>query len=50
MTHYDIFNVDADGLCALVRLRLQQPAKTFLVTGVKRDIRLLGNIGARAGD
>ncbi len=50
MTHYDVFNGDADGLCALVQLRLLQPAETQLVTGVKRDIRLLGNIEAHPGD
>lgn len=50
MTLYDIFNGDADGLCALVQLRLQQPAETTLVTGVKRDIRLLDRIKAGPGD
>jgi hypothetical protein len=25
MTHYDVFNGDADGLCSLHRLRLQYP-------------------------
>lgn len=44
MTHYDIFNGDADGLCALVQLRLQHPAETSLVTGVKRDIQLLDRV------
>lgn len=50
MTHYDILNGDADGLCALVQLRLQQPAETTLVTGVKRDIWLLDRIKAGPGD
>lgn len=50
MTHYDIFNGDADGLCALVQLRLQHPAETTLVTGVKRDIQLLDRANAGKGD
>ncbi len=42
---YDVFNGDADGICALHQLRLQtlQP-DAVLVTGVKRDIRLLDKI------
>ncbi|HUP93823.1 MAG TPA: acetyltransferase [Burkholderiales bacterium] len=47
---YDIFNGDADGLCALHQLRLETPCAAELVTGVKRDIRLLDRIDARAGD
>lgn len=51
MTHYDIFNGDADGLCALQQLRLQHPVEdAVLVTGVKRDIALLERVGARQGD
>jgi oligoribonuclease NrnB/cAMP/cGMP phosphodiesterase (DHH superfamily) len=51
MTHYDVFNGDADGLCALQQLRLQQPIEgAVLVTGVKRDISLLERIDAAAGD
>jgi hypothetical protein len=50
MTHYDIFNGDADGLCALVQLRLQHPIETTLVTGVKRDIQLLGRVNAGEDD
>ena len=43
--HYDVFNGDADGILALHQLRLDapQPAAT-LVTGVKRDIKLLNKI------
>jgi hypothetical protein len=37
----DVFNGDADGICALVQLRLAQPVQSKLVTGVKRDIQLL---------
>ena len=38
---YDLFNGDADGLCALHQLRMHQPRESSLVTGVKRDIELL---------
>ncbi len=38
----DVFNGDADGICALHQLRLQQPQpEARLITGVKRDIKLL---------
>ena len=47
---YDIFNGDADGLCALQQLRLARPQSAELITGVKRDIRLLDRVVARAGD
>lgn len=50
MTNYDVFNGDADGLCALLQLRLAQPRETQLVTGVKRDIALLQQVDAGAGD
>ena len=40
MTAYDVFNGDADGLCALQQWRLADPAPSTLVTGVKRDIQL----------
>jgi hypothetical protein len=50
MTHYDVFNGDADGLCALHQLRLEEPRESVLVTGVKRDIALLARVDARAGD
>ncbi len=50
MTHYDVFNGDADGLCALHQLRLDEPRESVLVTGVKRDIALLAHVGAQAGD
>lgn len=39
--HFDIFNGDADGLCALQQLRLAEPLEAQLVTGAKRDIALL---------
>ncbi|MTV40173.1 hypothetical protein [Duganella radicis] len=46
---YDIFNGDADGLCALHMLRLHAPAQRALITGVKRDIELLRRVPAVAG-
>lgn len=39
--HYDVFNGDADGLCALHQLRLHTPLESKLITGVKRDVVLL---------
>ncbi|NOQ14290.1 MAG: DHH family phosphoesterase [Methyloprofundus sp.] len=48
--HYDIFNGDADGICALIQLRLAHPLKSTLVTGIKRDIQLLKKIDAHADD
>jgi hypothetical protein len=50
MQFYDIFNGDADGICALHQLRLEEPRASVLVTGVKRDIRLLERVTAAAGD
>lgn len=50
MKFYDIFNGDADGICALHQLRLAQPREAELVTGVKRDIRLLSRVHAGPGD
>ena len=44
MQLYDVFNGDADGLCSLHQLRLSQPAESRLITGVKRDIRLLSRL------
>jgi hypothetical protein len=50
MRHYDVFNGDADGICALHQLRLAEPHASQLVTGLKRDIALLGTIDAGPGD
>ena len=50
MRFYDIFNGDADGLCALHQLRLADPHAATLVTGVKRDIALLKRVKPAAGD
>lgn len=44
MNVYDVFNGDADGICALIQLRLAEPAVTTLITGVKRDIALVRQI------
>jgi len=46
----DVFNGDADGLCALHQLRLVEPVDSELVTGPKRDISLLKRVKAQAGD
>jgi single-stranded DNA-specific DHH superfamily exonuclease len=46
----DVFNGDADGICALLQLRLAYPAESMLVSGVKRDIGLLDRVSAKAGD
>ncbi|MDQ6988141.1 MAG: acetyltransferase [Mariprofundaceae bacterium] len=50
MAHFDVFNGDADGLCALHQLRLAEPCEAELVTGVKRDIALLNRVNAGVGD
>jgi hypothetical protein len=47
---YDIFNGDADGICALHQLRLVEPRDAELVTGIKRDIELLARVEPRRGD
>lgn len=46
MQTYDVFNGDADGICALIQLRLAEPAETTLITGVKRDIALVQRVPA----
>ncbi|WP_428774342.1 DHH family phosphoesterase [Vibrio sp.] len=48
--HYDVFNGDADGIIALLQLRLAQPRQAQLVTGVKRDIHLLAKVDWQPGD
>ena len=50
MTYHDVFNGDADGICALIQLRLAEPRDSVLVTGVKRDIALLQQVRSQAGD
>lgn len=46
---YDVFNGDADGICALHQLRLAFPKEATLVTGVKRDVELLQRIPGNTG-
>lgn len=50
MTSYDVFNGDADGICALQQIRLHTPKQSELITGLKRDIELLGRVPGKAGD
>ena len=50
MGFIDVFNGDADGICALHQLRLASPVDSELVTGVKRDISLLKKVSAQSGD
>ena len=50
MRYIDVFNGDADGICALVQLRRHEPYDAKLVTGIKRDINLLSQVDASAGD
>jgi hypothetical protein len=45
MNRIDVFNGDADGICALHQLRLAEPQpEARLISGVKRDIALLKQI------
>ncbi|MCG3727053.1 DHH family phosphoesterase [Vibrio cincinnatiensis] len=48
--HYDVFNGDADGIIALLQLRLAKPCDSQLITGVKRDIQLLRALSVSVGD
>lgn len=50
MTRFDVFNGDADGICALQQLRLDDPQPAELVTGTKRDNSLLPRVPAQPGD
>ena len=50
MKHFDVFNGDADGICALHQLRLDNPLESILVTGIKRKIDLLSGISPESGD
>lgn len=42
--HFDVFNGDADGIIALIQLRLAEPKTSTLITGVKRDIMLVEKV------
>lgn len=48
--NFDVFNGDADGICSLIQLRLDQPREAQLVTGIKRDIQLLDKFSVNPGD
>jgi hypothetical protein len=50
MNQFDVFNGDADGICALQQLRLKYPVGAELITGVKRDVGLLHRADAKRGD
>ncbi len=53
MTAIDVFNGDADGICALLQLRQNKSGSgqnNQLVTGIKRDIQLLKQVSAQDGD
>jgi len=50
MAHIDIFNGDADGICALTQLRNAEPLESTLITGVKRDIALVAKAEVAVGD
>jgi hypothetical protein len=50
MANIDVFNGDADGICALHQLRLNEPVESTLITGVKRNIKLLEELEVDSGD
>ena len=50
MAYIDIFNGDADGICALTQLRNAKPLLSTLITGVKRDITLVEKAEVAEGD
>lgn len=50
MTNYDVFNGDTDGIFAWHQLRLAHPRDAILVTGVKRDVGLVGRVEAGERD
>ncbi len=50
MNYFDVFNGDADGICALHQMRLASPLESTLITGVKRDINLLKKTPAKPDD
>jgi hypothetical protein len=50
MRRFDVCNGDADGLCAVLQWRAAHPAQAALVTGLKREIALLQQVPAEAGD
>ncbi len=50
MKKIDVFNGDADGICSLIQLRQITPADSVLITGIKRDIKLLEKVNAGEGE
>jgi hypothetical protein len=50
MTYFDVFNGDADGICALQQLRSYRSIDSVLITGVKRDIQLVRQVTASEND
>jgi len=48
--YFDVFNGDADGICALQQMRLANSCAATLVTGIKRDIQLVKRVKAKIGD
>ncbi len=50
MRFFDVCNGDADGLCAVLQWRLATPQTAQLVTGRKRELSLLQQVVAEAGD
>jgi len=50
VANFDVFNGDADGIISLVQLRLAEPCEAKLITGRKRDIKLLDYVDAGKGD
>lgn len=50
MSLIDVFNGDADGICALHQIRLAEPAESILITGIKRNINLLKGLDVKGSD
>lgn len=50
MADFDVFNGDADGIISLLQLRMAEPREAALITGRKRDIKLLSRVDASKDD
>jgi len=50
LKYVDVFNGDADGICALVQLYRDKARDATLITGIKRHINLLKDVEAEHGD
>lgn len=50
LRRFDVCNGDADGLTAVLQWRLHDPAPATLVTGMKREIALLGRVPSGADE